>query len=51
MINRIVFDNQWTNPLTTENRYNIDSDYNYKLFFSSHELRSFRYVISDNDQC
>ncbi len=50
MINRIVFDNQWINPLTAENRYNIDSDYNYKIVFDSQELRSFRYVITDNDQ-
>ena len=50
MINRIVFDNQWTNPLTTENRYNIDSDYNYKMVFGSQEYRTFRYVITDNDQ-
>ena len=50
MINRIVFDNQWTNPLTIENRYNIDSDYNYKMVFGSQEYRTFRYVITDNDQ-
>lgn len=50
MINRIVFNNKWTNPLTTENRYNIDSDYNYKMVFGSQEYRTFRYVITDNDQ-
>ncbi len=50
VVNKVIFDNKWTNELKVENCYDISNPFNYKPVYLSDDLRIYRYVFTDNDQ-